>query len=163
MISWFCHVIAQCQYTSGFTGASTAAKLMGAAGGLIALTKMPACNVMLLGSQKRTLTGFSSTAINPHTGTKKQFLKSHTSQMCLKQIWLGAIHCSWFGVFDLVYETKRAVSWQASYLYYQRATIRHCSFMRSTFYSIVSGTYRLSYYQFMDMIHLPSFSLTSSF
>nr|XP_039265935.1 U4/U6 small nuclear ribonucleoprotein Prp31-like [Styela clava] len=49
-------------------GASTAAKLMGAAGGLIALTKMPACNIMLLGSQKKTLTGFSSTAINPHTG-----------------------------------------------------------------------------------------------
>lgn len=49
-------------------GASTSAKLMGVAGGLIALTKMPACNILLLGSQKRTLTGFSSTAINPHTG-----------------------------------------------------------------------------------------------
>ena len=49
-------------------GASVAAKLMGVAGGLVALTKMPSCNIMLLGSQKRTLTGFSSTAINPHTG-----------------------------------------------------------------------------------------------
>ena len=29
---------------------------------------MPACNVMLLGAQKRTLSGFSSTAILPHTG-----------------------------------------------------------------------------------------------
>nr|CAB3265186.1 U4/U6 small nuclear ribonucleoprotein Prp31 [Phallusia mammillata] len=49
-------------------GATVAAKLMGVAGGLTALTKMPACNIMLLGSQKRTLSGFSSTAINPHTG-----------------------------------------------------------------------------------------------
>lgn len=53
---------------TAITGAPTAAKLMGAAGGLVALTKMPACNVMLLGAQKRTLAGFSSTAINPHTG-----------------------------------------------------------------------------------------------
>ena len=51
-----------------FVGASVAAKIMGVAGGLVALTKMPSCNIMLLGSQKRTLTGFSSTAINPHTG-----------------------------------------------------------------------------------------------
>lgn len=49
-------------------GASTAAKLMGTAGGLTNLSEMPACNVMLLGSQKRTLSGFSSTAILPHTG-----------------------------------------------------------------------------------------------
>lgn len=49
-------------------GASTAAKLMGAAGGLTNLSKMPACNVLLLGSQKKTLSGFSSAAILPHTG-----------------------------------------------------------------------------------------------
>jgi len=41
---------------------------MGTAGGLTNLSKMPACNVMLLGSQKKTLTGFSSTNILPHTG-----------------------------------------------------------------------------------------------
>lgn len=49
-------------------GASTAAKLMGSAGGLTSLSKMPACNVLLLGSQKKTLSGFSSAAILPHTG-----------------------------------------------------------------------------------------------
>lgn len=49
-------------------GASTAAKLMGAAGGLTALSKMPACNVLILGAQKRTLSGFSSAAAMPHTG-----------------------------------------------------------------------------------------------
>ncbi|XP_005110707.1 U4/U6 small nuclear ribonucleoprotein Prp31 [Aplysia californica] len=49
-------------------GASTAAKIMGTAGGLTNLSKMPACNVLLLGSQKKTLSGFSSTNILPHTG-----------------------------------------------------------------------------------------------
>ena len=49
-------------------GATTAAKLMGTAGGLTNLSKMPACNVLLLGSQKKTLSGFSSTNILPHTG-----------------------------------------------------------------------------------------------
>ncbi|CAK8685052.1 unnamed protein product [Clavelina lepadiformis] len=53
---------------TAIVGATVAAKLMGVAGGLTALTKMPACNIMLLGSQKKTLAGFSSTAINPHTG-----------------------------------------------------------------------------------------------
>lgn len=49
-------------------GASTAAKLMGVAGGLTNLSKMPACNVLVLGAQRKTLSGFSSTAILPHTG-----------------------------------------------------------------------------------------------
>lgn len=49
-------------------GASSAAKIMGIAGGLTILSKMPACNILLLGAQKRTLTGFSSTSILPHTG-----------------------------------------------------------------------------------------------
>nr|CAG4651828.1 EOG090X06EY [Triops cancriformis] len=49
-------------------GASTAAKLMGLAGGLTALSKIPACNVLVLGAQKKALAGFSSVAIQPHTG-----------------------------------------------------------------------------------------------
>ncbi|XP_066463869.1 U4/U6 small nuclear ribonucleoprotein Prp31 [Eleutherodactylus coqui] len=49
-------------------GASTAAKIMGIAGGLTNLSKMPACNVMLLGAQRKTLSGFSSTSVLPHTG-----------------------------------------------------------------------------------------------
>lgn len=53
---------------SQIVGASVAAKLMGVAGGLTNLSKMPACNVLVLGSQKRTLSGFSSTAVMPHTG-----------------------------------------------------------------------------------------------
>eukprot|EP00794_Sanderia_malayensis_P020240 gene20240-22219_t len=49
-------------------GASTAAKILGIAGGLSVLSKMPACNILLLGAQKKTLSGFSSTSILPHTG-----------------------------------------------------------------------------------------------
>ena len=42
--------------------------LIGIAGGLTALSKMPACNVQLLGNQKRVLSGFSQTSTQPHTG-----------------------------------------------------------------------------------------------
>jgi len=49
-------------------GASTAAKLMGIAGGLTNLSKMPACNILLLGQQKRALSGFSAQQVIPHTG-----------------------------------------------------------------------------------------------
>ncbi len=53
---------------SRIVGASTAAKLMGAAGGLTALSKMPANNIALLGQQKKTLSGFSQNSTLPHTG-----------------------------------------------------------------------------------------------
>ncbi|TRZ06764.1 hypothetical protein HGM15179_020343, partial [Zosterops borbonicus] len=38
------------------------------AGGLTPLSKLPACNILLLGAQRRTLSGFSSTSVLPHTG-----------------------------------------------------------------------------------------------
>ena len=53
---------------SAIIGAPTAAKIMGIAGGLTVLSKMPSCNILLLGAQKKTLSGFSSTSILPHTG-----------------------------------------------------------------------------------------------
>ena len=53
---------------SAIVGASTAAKLMGIAGGLTNLSKMPACNILLLGQQKKTLSGFSTVQVLPHTG-----------------------------------------------------------------------------------------------
>lgn len=50
-------------------GSSIAAKLMGVAGGLTKLAKIPACNVQLLGQQKKTISGFSQvTTTLPHTG-----------------------------------------------------------------------------------------------
>lgn len=53
---------------STIVGASTAAKLMGVAGGLTNLSKMPACNILLLGQQKKSLSGFSTVQVLPHTG-----------------------------------------------------------------------------------------------
>lgn len=38
-------------------GASTAAKILGIAGGLTKLSKIPACNIAVLGAQKKTLSG----------------------------------------------------------------------------------------------------------
>ncbi|XP_064645196.1 U4/U6 small nuclear ribonucleoprotein Prp31-like [Lineus longissimus] len=49
-------------------GASTAAKIMGLAGGLTNLSKMPSCNILVLGSQRNRVTGFSSTQNMPHMG-----------------------------------------------------------------------------------------------
>ncbi|CAB0035639.1 unnamed protein product [Trichogramma brassicae] len=53
---------------SAIVGASTAAKLMGVAGGLTKLSKMPSCNILLLGAKKTTLSGFSQVTALPHTG-----------------------------------------------------------------------------------------------
>lgn len=49
-------------------GSTVAAKIMGVAGGLTALSKMPACNIQVLGAQKRTLAGFSTVSVIPHIG-----------------------------------------------------------------------------------------------
>ncbi|MFH4977409.1 hypothetical protein AB6A40_004118 [Gnathostoma spinigerum] len=49
-------------------GAGTAAMVVAKAGGLAPLARMPSCNVLVLGAQKKTLSGFSSTAVLPHAG-----------------------------------------------------------------------------------------------
>lgn len=53
---------------SAIVGTTTAAKLLGVAGGLNAFAKMPACNVHLLGAQKKVAVGFSSATQKKHTG-----------------------------------------------------------------------------------------------
>uniref|UniRef100_A0A803NUF0 Nop domain-containing protein n=1 Tax=Cannabis sativa TaxID=3483 RepID=A0A803NUF0_CANSA len=45
---------------SAIVGSAVAAKLMGTAGGLSSLAKMPSCNVQLLGAKKKNLAGFST-------------------------------------------------------------------------------------------------------
>ncbi|KAF5833497.1 U4/U6 small nuclear ribonucleoprotein [Dunaliella salina] len=49
-------------------GSEIAAKLMGLAGGLHALSRMPACNVLVLGAKRKNLAGFSSATAQPHQG-----------------------------------------------------------------------------------------------
>ncbi|KAF8897380.1 hypothetical protein BD779DRAFT_1432312 [Infundibulicybe gibba] len=53
---------------SAIVGTTTAAKLLGVAGGLGALAKMPSCNVHLLGAQRKIAAGFSSVTQRRHTG-----------------------------------------------------------------------------------------------
>ncbi|KAN0097749.1 hypothetical protein V8E55_002195 [Tylopilus felleus] len=53
---------------SAIVGTTTAAKLLGVAGGLGPLAKMPSCNVHLLGAQKKIALGFSTTFQRRHTG-----------------------------------------------------------------------------------------------
>ncbi|KAF9649338.1 Nop domain-containing protein [Thelephora ganbajun] len=53
---------------SAIVGTTTAAKLLGVAGGLTGLAKMPACNVHLLGAQKKISAGFSAATHRRHTG-----------------------------------------------------------------------------------------------
>ncbi|KAI9197432.1 uncharacterized protein BJ171DRAFT_519520 [Polychytrium aggregatum] len=53
---------------SAVVGTGTAAKLMGIAGGLSGLSKIPACNVLVLGAQKKASAGLSSVGQNRHLG-----------------------------------------------------------------------------------------------
>ncbi|KAL6298725.1 Nop domain-containing protein [Sparassis latifolia] len=53
---------------SAIVGTTTAAKLLGVAGGLNGIAKMPACNVYLLGAQRKIAAGFSSVTQRRHSG-----------------------------------------------------------------------------------------------
>ncbi|XP_010543992.1 PREDICTED: U4/U6 small nuclear ribonucleoprotein Prp31 [Tarenaya hassleriana] len=57
---------------SAIVGSAVAAKLMGIAGGLSALAKMPACNVQLLGHKKKNLAGFSTATSQFRVGFLEQ-------------------------------------------------------------------------------------------
>ncbi|UZJ56016.1 hypothetical protein CBS101457_005336 [Exobasidium rhododendri] len=53
---------------SKVVGSRVATKLLGVAGGLIALTKIPSCNVMLLGANRKAPTGLSTNFSGRHQG-----------------------------------------------------------------------------------------------
>ncbi|KAK7395712.1 hypothetical protein VNO78_16279 [Psophocarpus tetragonolobus] len=57
---------------SAIVGSAVAAKLMGTAGGLTSLAKMPACNVQLLGAKKKNLAGFSTATSQFRVGYLEQ-------------------------------------------------------------------------------------------
>lgn len=52
---------------SALVGTHIASRIVGQAGGLKALSSMPACNVMLVGQQKQVFEGFGN-AVRRHTG-----------------------------------------------------------------------------------------------
>eukprot|EP00163_Fabomonas_tropica_P024939 TRINITY_DN429_c1_g1_i2.p1 TRINITY_DN429_c1_g1~~TRINITY_DN429_c1_g1_i2.p1 ORF type:complete len:380 (+),score=78.07 TRINITY_DN429_c1_g1_i2:716-1855(+) len=53
---------------SQLVGTAVAARLMGIAGGLIALSRIPSCNVQVLGNNKKILAGFAKIATERHIG-----------------------------------------------------------------------------------------------
>ncbi|KAK1260334.1 putative nucleolar protein 5-1 [Acorus gramineus] len=57
---------------SAIVGSAVAAKLMGTAGGLSVLAKMPACTVQLLGAKKKNLAGFSTATSQFRVGYLEQ-------------------------------------------------------------------------------------------
>ena len=53
---------------SAVIGSAAAARMMGAAGGLAALSKIPACNLLVLGKANKTNTGLSAIGMQKHVG-----------------------------------------------------------------------------------------------
>ena len=60
------HVIAP--NTMALLGPSLCAKIISAAGGIVELSRTPACNIQVLGSQRKALHGFSSASVGLHRG-----------------------------------------------------------------------------------------------
>ncbi|XVE85050.1 hypothetical protein DITRI_Ditri17bG0061300 [Diplodiscus trichospermus] len=71
---------------STIVGSAAAAKLMGTAGGLSALAKMPACNVQLLGAKKKTLAGFSTATSQFRVGYIEQTEIFQTTPPALRSL-----------------------------------------------------------------------------
>ncbi len=67
---------------SAIIGANIAAKLLGAAGGLTNLSKMPANNISLLGQQKKVAQGFSTATQLPHTGQLTGHSSNNSNILC---------------------------------------------------------------------------------
>lgn len=92
-------------------GPTIAAQLIGIAGGLSALVKIPACNLQLLGIKRRTLAGFSTATQNIHMGVLGSIdvvraAPSHLRSKVLKQL---AGKCTLAARMDL-YGQKPSVS-----------------------------------------------------
>jgi U4/U6 small nuclear ribonucleoprotein PRP31 len=60
------HIIAP--NTLAIVGPTVCSKLISSAGGIIELSRTPACNIQVLGSQKKALHGFSTASAQLHRG-----------------------------------------------------------------------------------------------
>ncbi|CAB4492981.1 unnamed protein product [Rhizophagus irregularis] len=92
---------------SAIVGSTTAAKMLGQAGGLLALCKMPSCNVMLLGVQKKTSTGFSSASTPRHTGYlfQSELIQRTPQDLRIKAQKIVAAKCTLAARMDRVHES----------------------------------------------------------
>ncbi|KAF0540266.1 Nop domain-containing protein [Gigaspora margarita] len=93
---------------SAIVGSTTAAKMLGQAGGLMALCKMPACNVMLIGVQKKTSTGFSNATTPRHTGYlfQSELIQRTPPDLRLKAQKIVAAKCTLAARMDRVHESS---------------------------------------------------------
>ncbi|KAG0349429.1 U4/U6-U5 snRNP complex subunit prp31 [Gamsiella multidivaricata] len=68
---------------SAIIGTATAAKMMGQAGGLTALSKLPACNIMVLGKDKNLNSALSAASQVKHVGYifRSPFVQSQPSEI----------------------------------------------------------------------------------
>lgn len=119
---------------SAIVGTTTAAKLLGVAGGLNGLAKMPACNVhvghlflyacypsltlvQLLGAQKKIAAGFSAATQRRHTGFifQCEILQTTPSEYQLKvQRTVGA-KCALAARMDLERQRRDGMCFHAPY------------------------------------------------
>nr|KAF6407816.1 pre-mRNA processing factor 31 [Molossus molossus] len=74
------------------------------------LSKMPACNIMLLGAQRKTLSGFSSTSVLPHTGYiyHSDIVQSLPPDLRRKAARLVAAKCTLAARVDSFHESTKA-------------------------------------------------------
>lgn len=68
-----------------------AAQLLGIAGGLRALSKIPACNIEVLGKKERVLAGYSGTAALAHVGIIYQCELVQTAPPALRRKAAGLV------------------------------------------------------------------------
>ncbi|CAJ0751578.1 5281_t:CDS:2, partial [Entrophospora sp. SA101] len=93
---------------SAIVGSTTAAKILGQAGGLTALCKMPACNVMLIGTQKKLNTGFSNVTAPRHTGYlyQSELIQRTPTDLRTKAQKIVAAKCTLAARMDRMHESS---------------------------------------------------------
>ncbi|TPX37228.1 hypothetical protein SmJEL517_g00854 [Synchytrium microbalum] len=87
---------------SALVGSATAAKLMGAAGGLTALSKIPGCNIKVLGATRKVNTGLSILGQGRHAGFLSQadFILRIPSEYRNKAVQFAADKCALIARID---------------------------------------------------------------
>lgn len=94
---------------SAMIGSDITAQLVGLAGGLIALSRIPACNVQVMGQEKKNLAGLSFMSATPHAGILNQceivrsrppFLRRKALKIVAGKVSLAARIDSYQNTFD---------------------------------------------------------------
>jgi U4/U6 small nuclear ribonucleoprotein PRP31 len=99
---------------SAIVGTSIAAQLIGVAGGLAALSRLPSNILQLLGAKKKTLSGFSSASAIRHTGFiyDAELIKQTPPSLQTKACRLLAGKCTLAARVDSFHESPRGEAGQ---------------------------------------------------